>query len=411
MTSYKPEKAVLYLIALGDDLAYKFSVTKEHYFQSDISRSVFRRLKAEYENTGKIDMIIAHRILDEGIDYLKFDGESPLEAHFDIYLEKTKKDTMYIQFYRIVEATKKQDISLEEGLEKTRQIIKEYSTEKTNHYFTMTDLALDVVEKVKNLREEQIITSGFGTLDKALQGFKPGDIYILAARTAVGKTSLAVQLSLNIADQGKKVLFYSSEMTGINIMQRRIFPIVSGIDAYKFSNEKLFYQELDNFVKTHIETITRKDIIVCDESRPNLEHIRLGIEQHKPNLVILDHLHRCSFPHSDSYRLAIREFMVGLTEIAKEHKISILLASQISREAEKDKGAPTLADLSESKAIEEEATAVLLLWIDPKRQSENNRIISANLAKNRNGYLTRFEIYFDRKNLRLSEVDNGAISF
>lgn len=408
-TIITPETAVLYLLATGDNLPYKFSVLKESYFPSDVYKRIFLKLKSTWNSAGDIDPLSASNALGKDYDIIDYASEDrrPTEKNFNVYLKQLKEHSLTTHFLRKIDAIKNAGIAPREVYSQLKSLLREYEDSNTG-FHNFLDLSVEAVETIRNFDPKKLVYSGFPTLDKTLCGFRPKCIYIYAARTNIGKTNFAVNLSLQIANQGMRVLVFSSEMFGVDVMQKRIFPIYSGLPAYDFSQEESFKPRLDEFAQNYASKIAELNIAICDKGRPSIEDLEYGIEKFNPQIVILDHLHRCELPKAENYRLMLREFMVRLTDVAKKNNLPIVVASQISREMDKSSSEPTLADLSESKAIEEEATAVLLLWVDAKKNlNSQHRIISAKIAKNRNGPPCRFDLKVDNQNLRMEEINGN----
>ncbi|MDQ9763420.1 DnaB-like helicase C-terminal domain-containing protein, partial [Acinetobacter baumannii] len=77
---------------------------------------------------------------------------------------------------------------------------------------------------------------GYSLLDKNIGGVKPGDYTIIGAKSGVGKTTLALNIALNVLEQGKKVLIISREMTDVDVFDR-FATMVSKIPSMKFRNK------------------------------------------------------------------------------------------------------------------------------------------------------------------------------
>lgn len=153
------------------------------------------------------------------------------------------------------------------------------------------------------------------------QHLKKGQVSIIAGRPFSGKTSLAISICINLAQNGEKTLFVSLELSTEQIKERF------------FNSNKI--RNLEKCIKIDdtrdMSTKTRKDI--------SISYLRSKIEATKANYLIIDYIQLMS---SDKNEL--KKICAELSRIASDNNISILLLSQLSRHVE-ETGHPTLKDL------------------------------------------------------------------
>jgi replicative DNA helicase len=240
------------------------------------------------------------------------------------------------------------------------------------------------------------IPTGFPTVDRALSGgLKPGKLIPLAARTSVGKTSLALQIGLNVAQRGHVVLLLSQEMETGEIVDR----MIANLGRVPLDVITTGKGDTDSWARITeaTETAARLPFFIDDTPALTLSAIRSKARQvqraHGLTLLIVDYLQLCAATGAHEKRHhQIEQISRGLKALAKELGITILLLSQLNR-ASTQRDEPDLVDLKESGAIEEDADVVILLH--PKGElPDGSQLIAMRLAKNRQGKRCRVAMAF-----------------
>lgn len=250
------------------------------------------------------------------------------------------------------------------------------------------------------------LSTGLTLLDRHTWGLIRGEIYTVAARTGVGKTSFATGLVKTLLDSGKRVLFFSTEMSSELIVNRLLssYTRVSGnsFRTGQFTNEDR--TKLDTGYKW-LEGIGNR-LTICDLSGPSIETVKKLVLESKPDVVIFDHIQHIS--GGNDVRSAISEFMRGLKDVARDFSCAVLVLSQLRRMFRDSKTGlmppPQLSDLKESGTIEEESGQVLLLSELSTEPGSSVCVLLGDLAKNRFGECTRVAIEFDRATANFKET-------
>ncbi|WP_416738126.1 DnaB-like helicase C-terminal domain-containing protein [Mycoplasmopsis meleagridis] len=245
---------------------------------------------------------------------------------------------------------------------------------------------------------------------------------ILAARPAVGKTTLALNIALNVANNKlnpKNVAFFSLEMSPEQLMSK-IYSTISGVEASKLKNVKfLTNDEWIKIANAKINHIDKLNLFIDDTGSATLRTLiwkakRLH-KQKKLDLIIVDYLQLITTDNlnkNDNRQIEVSKVSRSLKLLAKELNIPIIALSQLSRDVEKrqDKE-PMLSDLRESGAIEQDADIVAFLhredyYNSGKRNNLNKEnedsdlkdiaITKLIIAKNRSGPTTDVEFIFKK---------------
>lgn len=257
------------------------------------------------------------------------------------------------------------------------------------------------------------VTPGMKTrlswLDGSLGGgLQRGRVVVLAARPSVGKTSLAVQLGLNVAEGRHRVLMLSQEMP-VGDLTDRITANLGHIPLDAFASGLV--DESDYWAR--IVEVQEREVVshfrIDDQPGVSLLAIRAKAQaakyQHGLDLLVIDYLQLCSASNSRASRHhQIEEISRGLKVLAKELDICILVLSQINRDVTRADREPTLADLKESGAIEEDADVVLMLH--PRGDLRDGaKLVACIVSKNRQGRTGRMALRFSGEFQRWDECE------
>lgn len=264
------------------------------------------------------------------------------------------------------------------------------------------DMALALSQRVEALHRGEVqpgICTGIPCIDKRLNGgLRGGKLIILAARPAVGKSSLAMQLSINLAEAGHGAAFLSQEMPTQDLMDR------VGSNVGRILLDNIVTGRLRDVEWTRLtEAVDRMralPLYLDDQPALTLADIqakaRALVRQHGIKLLVLDYIQLCgSRRAADKRHHQIEEISRGLKTLAKQLDITILALSQLSRGLESRVGGkPQLSDLKESGAIEEDADVVILLSLNHIAE-HGAKVVEADFAKNRQGRVGSVALAFD----------------
>jgi replicative DNA helicase len=206
------------------------------------------------------------------------------------------------------------------------------------------------------------ITTGYTELDRMTSGLQPGDLVILAGRPSMGKTALAVNILENAAIKGFKGLGFSLEM-GDKSLIKRMLGSIGRVDGQRLRTGQLIESDWPKLIQAS-ETMASMPIWIDDTARLGVMELRAKARRHKRqhglDLIVIDYLQLMKTPKADRHDLAVGDITRSLKGLAKELNVPIICLSQLSRDLEKrtDKR-PTMADLRESGAIEQDADLIL----------------------------------------------------
>lgn len=249
--------------------------------------------------------------------------------------------------------------------------------------------------------ESEKMYLGFPKLDDLLGGLEGGDVIIIGARPAVGKSAFVTQITSNLAAKGKRVGFYNLEMQEKQVYERFVVS-QSGIGLTRLRRAKRFLgDEKEKFDRAN-EALEKKDNIVIATGSKAVSKIRSESRHMGYDMIIIDYLQLLK--PDKSYRgnryAEVGEISHAIKALAMELNIPIIALSQLNRVSEmKETKEPTMAELREAGDIEQDASVILMMWnisqndpskkgckVEKQRQGRTGKVIL-----NFNGDLMQFE--------------------
>ena len=233
------------------------------------------------------------------------------------------------------------------------------------------------------------IPTGFSYLDELTTGFQNSNLIVLGARPSIGKTALALKIALNMAQAGKKIAFFTIEMTKEQIAER-VISMLGRVDGKDLRKNRVS----ENVLADVMERTEDLGIYINDDSAINIVELKAKIKQIKKekgiDLAFIDYLQLIKPIKNNMPReQAISDISRGLKAIAKDLDMPVVALAQLNRlvEMRQDKR-PVLADLRESGSIEQDADLVVLIHrpgFYDKKNDETDNSVELIVAKQRNG--------------------------
>ena len=261
---------------------------------------------------------------------------------------------------------------------------------------SIEDVLHDELDKLEAISRHGIAMTGtptgFTDIDELTGGFQPGNLIVLAARPAMGKSALVTNIAENASvDHGKAVALFSLEMSETELAQRFIASQAK-LDGDDLRKGRVKADRWPKVVKA-TQKLAAAPLFIDDSSDIGILELRAKARRlharHDLGLVIVDYLQLMRPEHpSDSRVEQIGQISRGLKLLARELKIPVIGVSQLSRavESRPDKR-PLLSDLRESGQIEQDADLVMFIYRDEYYNKESERPGEADIivAKHRNG--------------------------
>lgn len=262
--------------------------------------------------------------------------------------------------------------------------------------------AFDLIERLHD--SDSSITglpTGFTDFDELTSGLQPGQLIVLAARPAMGKSTLVTNILANVtAGQRKPAIIFSLEMSQMEIVNRML-SAEARIDSDRMRTGKLKAEDWPKLSKA-MGRLAEAPMFIDDTPGVTMLEIRSKCrrihQRHGLSLVVVDYLQLMeSHKRSDGRVQEVAEFSRGMKMLAKELGCPVIALSQLSRKPEErvDKR-PLLSDLRESGAIEQDADIVGFIYRDEVYNPDSDAKGEAELiiAKHRAGRLDKIRLSF-----------------
>ncbi len=257
------------------------------------------------------------------------------------------------------------------------------------------------------------LSTGLSAVDAKITGLNKSDLILLAGRPGMGKTSLALNMALNVAkSSGKTVAVFSLEMSGEQLVSR----LLSSEALVENSRLKTGNLRETDWQKIADAAMVLNQVDMRIDDNPLLTVADMNAKCRRLDnlgLVVIDYLQLMVSAGGKNYGGENRQQVVSdisrmLKIMAKELDVPVICASQLSRANEKrEDKRPMLSDLRESGAIEQDADIVLFLYRDDyyNEDSEKHNIAECIVAKNRHGETGKVELRWMPEYTQFSTLD------
>ena len=373
-------------------------------------------LTDELKKKDELEIIGGSAFLTELTNYV------PTAAHAEAYAEMVALTAVRRRLIKasaeISEYGYDEDSNVQELLEKAEAELFAVSDQSLKQDLVSIETILtDSFDRMEELHRNKGalrgVRTGYRDLDNMTAGLQRSDLIILAARPAMGKTTLVTNLAYNVATVAKQaVLFFSLEMSKEQLVDRMLAD-ASGVDAWNIRTGNLSDEDFSKLSEAMGE-MAEAPIFIDDTPGVSVLEMRTKarrIAHEQPiGLIIIDYLQLMQGSGKNDGNLVqeVSEISRGLKLIARELNVPVIALSQLSRSVEsRSPQIPQLADLRESGSIEQDADIVMFIYreayYNPETEREN--ITDLIIAKHRNGPVGRVELYFHPERLRFMSLD------
>jgi replicative DNA helicase len=271
----------------------------------------------------------------------------------------------------------------------------------------MVGVLSEIEYNMKNPNEIRGIRTGFYKIDMMLRGFKPGQLIIIAARPAMGKTSYLLNVIHDaVIVQHQPAVLFSMEMSDSELYYRLI-AIQTGINTRDMKSGHITQQQFDTIADWYLK-VAAAPLWVQDTAGMTPDKMHLSAERMKMKfdglgIIAVDYLQlmECDNWHKGmSTNEKVTNISRGLKNMAKDMRCPVLAASQLSRNVElRPNKRPMLSDLRDSGAIEQDADVVKFIYRDEvyNKDTDASGIAEINIAKQREGPEGVVELIWDPK--------------
>jgi replicative DNA helicase len=264
--------------------------------------------------------------------------------------------------------------------------------------------------------ELEVVSTGFRDLDEKLGGgLRGAELIIVAGRPSMGKTAFSMCIGGHVAERGETVAVFSMEMSTKSLHQRNLARI-GGIPLPHILDGKRIVDE-DWARLTHaVSVMADMPMLVDDTSGLSLAEIvsrsRTIKRRHGLGLIIVDYLGLMTGGTEERQDLKIAGYSAGLKGLAKHLDVPVIVLAQLNRGVEqRPNKRPTMADLRDSGAIEQDADVILMLYRDEVYNSDSPDRGTAEIivGKQRNGETGHVRLAFIGEQQKFADLAPGYL--
>ena len=369
----------------------------------------------ELRKTGKLDAVGGAIYVTDLLNSVPTSAN--VEYYAKIVEEKAILRRLIESATKIVSDAFSSPDDVDQVLDQAEKSIFDIALKRSREGFTKIDTVIKrVLDKIDSLygKKESITgtSSGFPDLDQLTAGFQNADLIIIAARPAVGKTALALNIAQYVAiKQNIPVAIFSLEMSKEQLAQRMLCSEAE-VDAQRLKTASLSDTGWKKLTRA-LGRLSEAPLYIDDAATITATEIRAKARRLKIEkglgLVIVDYLQLMrGRARSENRVQEISDIARSLKTLARELDVPVLALSQLSRAVEqRPDRVPRLSDLRESGEIEQTADLVIFIhredYYNP--QSERGNIAEIIIAKQRNGPVGTVELVFRKEIAKFSSKE------
>lgn len=320
--------------------------------------------------------LIKMKKFDESVmlEILSANPISNTKAYVDEIKDKSLKRHLLTLTTEIKRVTVEEELTSAEVIDIVEKKLYEITqNNQTSDFKDSPKMTFDTMEYIKEMKSRGNnilvgVDTGFHELNKMTTGFGKGDLVIVAARPAMGKTSFILNTVNNLITKGKGVAFFSLEMPAEQLMLR-LLSIQTSIPLQKLRVGDMNDDQWSS-LNGAIDKMNSAKLYVDDHGSININQLRSKLRKLKNQhpeieIAVIDYLQIMSGIGNQDRHLQVSEISRGLKMLARELSMPIVALSQLNRglESRNDKR-PMLSDIRESGSIEQDADIILFVYRD-----------------------------------------------
>lgn len=425
--SEEAERAVLGAILLESDATLPDAVVElaPNSFYKIAHQTIFKTMLTLYDERKPVDMVTVTQSM-EGAGRLEADtpsylagllfnvpGTANLKYYVGIVAEKHRLRRLITLAHKTLADALEPDA---EPSVLSMVLLAELGriSAGTNQIVTMAEAVGQAMAEIRQLLDSDKhiagLSTGFDKIDQFTGGLTAPHVWVIAARPGIGKTALAMNIATNVAQQSCPVGIITLEMSACALAKRTLAA------QTKINMRHLRFSTPEQHASLETKSVTAAKLPIFFDERPALTGAQIrtaarGMKhRHGCKLFILDYLQLAQTENKRSDRQnQVAELSGQIKAMAKELNAPVILLSQLNRASIIGNRRPTLADLRDSGAIEQDADLVAFLnadledvelpdvWQGKFNEQERSKIVQFDIAKQREGETVAAYLRFDRE--------------
>ncbi len=396
------------LLSQGDALD-EINITSDEFHSAKLGKvfQALRDMKAKHEAIDPITL--SARMPEHSQEVWSWQSETPTAANVSFYARAVRDNAIRRNLSHTAQRmlTSDEHTDLDAVIDTARSELGALAERRTDGKIEyISNLALSHLDTLNQPRS--YMQSPWKLLNSAIQGFRPGAMYVIGARPGVGKTVVGLQIAYHLSHKGP-VSFHSLEMSK-NELMNRLYSMTSSVYLGNIEKGKLSEYDWKQLAEAKNE-LACSNLAIVDKGGQTINDIRAHARTLQQNgglsAIVVDYLGliRDTVPGRKRYE-AVSDYSVQLKTMARDFEVPVIALAQLNRNSESrlDKS-PQLSDLRDSGAIEQDADVVMLLSRH-QRQSDREFEMTGftlDVAKNRHGITGEVDLVFNGGCARVDE--------
>lgn len=391
-----------------------YGMISPEYFSSDILGKIYYEYRNAFDSSKKLTVIELHQILSD--TYPDYEVEDAIKRclvkgamSFQIkgFAEVIIKHFKASCVSALLSNTTINESEIESQIDRLISDLERLREGSTSAVQTVSEITEKYKDEYFVVREKQSAKLNVEDLDNMIGGFEGGDLIIIGARPAVGKSALVTQWAEMFASYGMRVGFYNLEMTDKQ-MYERFVAAKSGIEITRIRMATRFHNDEQERFNRANEELSKQNLLFINTGSKKVSEIRSDVRQMKYDIVIVDYLQL--LVADDRYKgnrnAEVGEISRQLKSIAIDFDIPVIALSQLNRASEgRTNKEPMMSELREAGNLEQDASVIIIMWNKNENDSSEKGM---KVEKSRQGKTGRCDMSFDGAHMTFVPEDSVA---
>lgn len=385
-----------------------YTMIRPEMFSDEIGQNCYREMLYMYDNGIEITAVTLNSAMDNGrIDMDCFREiikqailNTTTSALIKTYAEEVLKEYQCKQVTEMISRVSVRPKDIKNSISEMMNFLESLSENKESSCKSLKTIVSENRENYFREKEELGVKTGFYKLDDLLGCLEPGDVTVVGARPAVGKSALVAQIIIQIAAKGKRVGYFNLEMSESQIFERMVSQ-TAPLSLTRVRRAKHFLGDEEELYNNASDKLMNYDVVISSGGK-SISQVRQESRHANFDVIIIDYLQLIKADRRYGNRASeVGDISKAIKSLAMELKVPIILLSQLNRASEgRDTKEPSMSELRESGDIEQDASNIVLLW---NLSDEKKSYKGLKIEKNRQGELGKIGMKFIGDNMKFVE--------
>jgi replicative DNA helicase len=415
--SYIAEKQIIGSLLMDKDcMSEIYSILEPDMFTSELLGKIYHEYQRAYDRCYELTLPMIEQKLRSDSFPSQLIMEQIKECMSDTITSATVKQNALVvesdykafKLNKLLSTIKVSPKDIKTQIRAIQSELDALQNDKQSTSKTLSDITKENKDSYFKEREVKPLYIGFDKLDELLGGLEGGDMIVIGARPAVGKSAFVTQITSNLAKQGKRIGFYNLEMQNKQVYERFIVS-ESGIGLTRLRRAIRFLgDEKERFDKANEILMKADNIVVCSAGAKSVSDIKAESKHMDYDIIIIDYLQllKADLTYRGNRAAEVGEISRAIKNLAMELNIPIIALSQLNRASENNASKePTMAELREAGNIEQDASVIMLLW---NLSEDDKSKKGCKIEKNRQGECGKIVLKFNGDLMKFQETNESV---